>query len=96
MTSRGDQRLEITMGNMLRTGLTIAALIVLAGGILYLKQFHALMPDHRHFHGVPVAYGNVSAILGGVRQFDSRSLIAFGIPVLIAAPVCRVVFGVVC
>lgn len=83
------------MGNMLRIGVTIAALVVLAGGVLYLKQFHGPAPDYQHFHGASTAYGNVRAILSGVRQLDSRSLIAFGILLLIATPVCRVAFGVI-
>jgi uncharacterized membrane protein len=95
MISRGDQRLEIAMGNMLRIGVTIAALVVLAGGVLYLKQFHGPTPDYQHFHGASAAYGNVGVILSGVRQLDSRSLIAFGILLLIATPVCRVIFGVI-
>jgi|ERR1700733_765231 uncharacterized membrane protein len=95
MTSRGDQRLEIAMGNMLRIGVTIAALVVLTGGVLYLRQFHGPAPDYQHFYGASAAYGNVGVILSGVRQLDSRSLIAFGILLLIATPVCRVIFGVI-
>jgi uncharacterized membrane protein len=91
-----DQRLEVSMGHMLRIGVTVAALVVLAGGILYLsKAGGGAMPDYQHFHGAPAAYEHVGAIIVGVLHFDSKSLIEFGILLLIATPVCRVLFGVV-
>jgi uncharacterized membrane protein len=83
------------MGYMLRIGVTIAALVVLAGGILYLKQFQGSIPDYQHFHGAPAAYESLSAIFAGLNRSNSRSWIAFGILLLIATPVCRVIFGVV-
>jgi uncharacterized membrane protein len=90
-----DQRLEIAMGHMLRIGVSLAALVVLAGGILYLQQFHGLIPDYREFHGAPAPYRSIAAILTGVHRLDSRSLIEFGILLLIATPICRVILGVI-
>ena len=90
-----DQRLEIAMGRMLRIGVTVAALVVLAGGIFYLSQSGRPIPDYSHFHGAPVAYEHVTAIFAGALRFDSKSLIEFGILLLIATPICRVFFGVV-
>jgi uncharacterized membrane protein len=94
MTAR-DQRLEIAMGQMLRIGVTVAALVVLAGGVLYLWQNHGPVPDYRHFHGASAEYEHVGSIFGGVMRLDSRSLIEFGLLLLIATPIGRVVFGVV-
>lgn len=90
-----DQRLEIAMGYMLRIGVTVAALVVLAGGVLYLAQFQAAPPDYRHFHAAPAANEHIGSILAGVGRFDSKSVIEFGILLLIATPICRVLFGVV-
>jgi uncharacterized membrane protein len=95
MGSREDKQLEIAMGHMLRAGTNLAASIVLAGGILYLMQFHGPIPDYRHFHGAPPASRSLGAMLKGLGEFDSQSVIACGIVVLIATPVCRVVFGIV-
>lgn|SRR5580698_6858765 len=94
MTS-GDERLECAMGDMLRAGVTAAALMVLLGGVLYLSQFHGPLPDFRHFHGSPAAYEHVGSIVKGVGRLDSGSLIELGILILIATPVCRVIFGMV-
>ncbi|HEY1901482.1 MAG TPA: DUF1634 domain-containing protein [Terracidiphilus sp.] len=93
--SEKDQRLEVAMGHMLRIGVTVAALVVLAGGILYLAQAGGVMPDYRHFHGAPVMYKHVGAIIASALHLDSKSLIELGILLLIATPVCRVLFGVI-
>lgn len=95
MNSRGDRRLEAAMGRMLQIGVTAAASVVLVGGVLYLRQFRGLLPDYRKFHGAPAAYESVSGIFAGACRFDSASLIAFGILLLIATPICRVLFGLI-
>ena len=83
------------MGRMLQIGVTMAALVVLFGGVLYLKHFTGPMPNYQQFHGAPTAYESVLGILAGLGSFDGQSLIALGILLLIATPVCRVIFGVV-
>jgi uncharacterized membrane protein len=90
-----DQRLEIAMGQMLRIGVTVAALVVLAGGVLYLWQNQGPVPDYRHFHGAAAEYEHVGSIFAGVMRLESRSLIEFGLLLLIATPIGRVLFGVV-
>jgi uncharacterized membrane protein len=90
-----DQRLEIAMGRILRVGVTGAALVVLAGGVLYLSQSSRPIPDYSHFHGAPAAYEHVTAIFAGAIRIESTSLIQFGILLLIATPISRVLFGVV-
>jgi uncharacterized membrane protein len=95
MAEGSDHRLEMAMGRMLQIGVTGSALVVLAGGILYLKQFGGAQPNYRHFHGAPAGLVSVHGILSGLSQFDTRSVIAFGILLLIATPICRVIFGVV-
>lgn len=95
MSSQQDQRLETAMGRMLQIGVTVAAMVVLLGGVLYLKQFSGPIPDYRQFHGAPGGYGTVHGILVGVSSFDSQCLIELGILLLIATPICRVIFGVV-
>ena len=94
MSYRGDQRLETAMGRMLQIGVTVAALVVLVGGTLYLRQFTGAIPDYRRFHGAPAAYESVHGILRGVSHLDSGSVIALGILLLVATPACRVLFGV--
>jgi uncharacterized membrane protein len=83
------------MGRMLQLGVTAASLVVLAGGTLYLLQFQGAIPDYRHFRGAAPAYRTIGPIIAGMHRLDSQSLIVFGILLLIATPVFRVIFGVI-
>ncbi|MGD0628321.1 MAG: DUF1634 domain-containing protein [Terracidiphilus sp.] len=95
MAEGSDHRLEMAMGRMLQIGVTVAALVVLLGGILYLKQFGGAQPDYRPFQGAPAGLVSVHGILSGLMHLDTQSVIGFGILLLIATPICRVIFGVV-
>jgi len=90
-----ERGLEIAMGRMLQIGVTVAALVVLAGGVLYLFQSGGMRADYQHFQAAPAALETVSGILAGAVRLDARSVIGFGILLLIATPIGRVVFGVV-
>jgi uncharacterized membrane protein len=84
--------MEMTVSRMLRVGVTTAALIVLAGAILYLLRAHGVEADYRHFHGIPRPADKITPVLEGVRRLDSRSIIHLGILILIATPILRVAF----
>ena len=85
-----DQRVEIWVGIMLRTGVLLAAAIVLTGGILYLVHSHGPRPDYTHFHAEPPAYTTLSGVAHGLAVLDPRAIIMLGLLVLIATPVARV------
>jgi uncharacterized membrane protein len=92
MAEDREHGLEMAMGRMLQIGVT---LVVLAGGILYLLQSGGAKPDYAHFQGAPAAASTVGGIVGGALHMDARSVIGLGILLLIATPICRVIFGVV-
>lgn len=85
-----DRRIETLVGIMLRTGVTIAATVVLAGGVLYLAQNRGPRPNFHQFHGEPPQLLSLSGIAHGVAAGDARSIIMLGILLLIATPVARV------
>ncbi|HEX4038518.1 MAG TPA: DUF1634 domain-containing protein [Acidobacteriaceae bacterium] len=90
-TAWTDHRVETWVGIMLRTGVLLAAAIVLIGGVLYLVHAHAApRPDYTHFHAEPPAYTTLSGVFHGVAAFDPRAIIMLGLLVLIATPVARV------
>ncbi len=91
----GDQRLEMAMGRMLQIGVTIAALVVLAGGVLSLVQAPHTLPDYQHFHGAPPARVHLDSLGTAAFYRNGSAVIEFGILLLIATPVCRVLFGLV-
>jgi uncharacterized membrane protein len=89
-----DERVEKILGDLLRSGVIAAALVVLAGGVVYLFRHGAKPPDYSIFHGVPAEFSSVRGILTSVLELRSRGLIQLGLLLLIATPVARVVFSV--
>ena len=93
MASEADLKMELSISRMLRVGVSVAGIVVLAGCVLYLFRAHGVLPDYRHFHGIPGPADRIAPILVHHR-LDSRSLIRLGILILIATPITRVAFCV--
>jgi uncharacterized membrane protein len=89
-----DERVEEVMGNLLRAGISLAAAVVLTGGIFYLIRYHSTSPGYRVFRGEPADLRSVSGILADAIELRSRGLIQLGLLLLVATPVARVVFSV--
>ena len=89
-----DERVEEIVGNLLRSGVIASAIVVLAGGIIYLIRYGANLPDYSIFHGEPAEFRSVEGILKAAFALRSRGLIQLGLLLLIATPVARVVFSV--
>ena len=79
-----DHRLEQIIGNLLRTGVAVAAAVVAVGGIWYLAAGGHAPVDYRNFHPAP-----------GGWQWSPQGVIQLGLLILIATPVARVVFSLV-
>jgi uncharacterized membrane protein len=90
-----DRRMDNIIASMLRLGVLVAAAVVLAGGLLYLHQNAGAAPDYRHFHGAPNGLRAPEGIAQGVAHGDARSIIQFGLLLLIATPIVRVLLCVV-
>ncbi len=90
-----DHRLEQIIGNLLRTGVMAAAAILLLGGALYLLRYGHGTPNYRTFQGEPSELRNVVQIVKETATFHSRAIIQFGLLLLIATPVARVLFALI-
>jgi len=90
-----DKELESSIAQMLRAGVLLAAAIVVAGGLLYLRHPSRTMPDYAHFHASPASLRTISGIVRGTLQLDAASIIQLGLLVLIATPVARVAMCIV-
>lgn len=82
-----DDRLEQIVGNLLRTGVILAAAVVLAGGLWYLASHGEAAPQYQHFHPA------VSGIRGVLSLPGPLAVIFAGLLILIATPVARVIFA---
>jgi uncharacterized membrane protein len=88
-----DENLELAIGRTLQTGVLLAAAVVLVGGILYLFHASGPRPDYSHFHGVAPELRSPSGIWRGMLHADPESTIQFGLLLLIATPVTRVILA---
>ena len=90
---KADQKMDAIMGILLRSGVMLAAAIVLVGGILFLMRHKTPVTDYHIFSGEPSDLRTISGIFSDVKAFRARGLIQLGLLVLIATPVARVVFS---
>jgi uncharacterized membrane protein len=91
---KADERVENFLGNLLRVGVGLAALVVLTGAILYLAQHGAEQPDGRTFEGEPPHLRSPQGIITNAFSGRGRGVIQLGLLLLIATPVARVAFSV--
>jgi uncharacterized membrane protein len=89
-----DKRIDEIMGLLLRGGVILAALIVLAGGVIYLSRHAVPATNYRVFTGEPPSYTTISGIIASAKSLSGRGLIQFGLLILIATPVARVIFSI--
>ncbi len=89
-----DEQMEQVVSTLLRSGVVVAALVVLVGGVLYLIRFGSTLPNYAVFRGEPADLSSVSGIIRDVLSFHVRGLIQLGLLLLIATPVARVGFSI--
>ncbi len=90
-----EEQVERTIGVMLRVGVITSASVVLAGGLWHLARHGMSIPDYRAFRGEPQGLRSVAGVWQGVLRLEPRSVIQFGLLLLIATPIARVAFSVV-
>ncbi len=93
MASEADLKMEIAISWMLRVGVSLAALVVCFGELVYLLHAHGIVPDYRNFEGIASPADRIPPIMT-LHHLDSRSIIRLGILVLIATPIMRVAYCV--
>ncbi|MGA3317486.1 MAG: DUF1634 domain-containing protein [Candidatus Korobacteraceae bacterium] len=91
----GDQRIEIIIGALLRTGVTLAAAVVFCGAVVYFARHGGGVPNYAVFHGEPENLKSVSAIVHGALGMSGSAIIQLGLLLLIATPVARVLFSAI-
>jgi uncharacterized membrane protein len=93
-TAQTDKYMDELMSVLLRSGVILAACIVLVGGVVYLAG-HPYPMDYRVFRGEPERLHVISGILSEATAFHGRGLIQLGLLVLILTPIARVTFSVI-
>jgi uncharacterized membrane protein len=89
-----DKSVEIFLGEILRGGVLLAALVVFLGGVWFLAQSYDVPQNYRTFRGEPADLRAVPQIVHQAMALRPPGLIQFGLLLLIATPVARVMFSV--
>lgn len=95
MLKMKDKDMEVIMGNLLRAGVLLSALIVTSGGIIFLIKHGNELPQYHSFVSEPQRLRDISNIWKTALQGRGRSLIQLGLLVLIATPIARIIFSVI-
>jgi uncharacterized membrane protein len=86
--------MDLVIGNLLRSGVVLSALIVLFGAVIYLVRHGHSPTEYRVFRGEPSDLRSVRGILRDALALRGRGIIQLGLLFLIATPVARVAFSI--
>jgi len=87
-------KMDYWIGMILRSGVIVSAVIVLAGGLLYLYRYGALAKGYANFQGEPEHLKDIAGICHSALAFQSRGIIQLGLLILIATPIMRVALSI--
>jgi uncharacterized membrane protein len=90
-----DARMEAIMGRLLQVGVLLAATVVLVGGVMYLFGQRGAQANYRLFIARPIQLRHPLALLQGIARGDASAIVVLGILLLVATPICRVIFAVI-
>jgi uncharacterized membrane protein len=90
-----DKDMQLLLGQVLRAGTVISISIVLIGGFFYIYRHGHATPDYRVFKGIPDCVQHPSGIYYGIVNLKGQAIIQFGIVLLIATPIVRVIFSAI-
>ena len=90
-----DARMEIVMGRLLQVGVLLAAGVVIGGGASYLQDHAGERSNYRVFTATPIQVRHPAALLHALSRGDSAGIIELGLLLLVATPICRVMFAVI-
>lgn len=90
-----DKRLETIIGKLLRAGVLSAATLVAIGGIAYLYGNHAQRVNFKTFVASGTNLRTLAGVANSAAHLQPEGLIQFGLLLLIATPVARVVMAVI-
>jgi uncharacterized membrane protein len=89
-----DQKIEGTIGNLLRAGVMSSALVVFVGAFIYLMRHGSAPTDYHVFRGEPSDLRTLSGIFHSAFALHGRGVIQLGLVLLIFTPVARVAFSI--
>ena len=86
--------MDLIIANLLRAGVLLSAVIILFGASIYLTRHVVEVTHYNVFKGEPADLRFVSGIVTAAVSLRGRGIIQFGLLILIATPIARVIFSV--
>jgi uncharacterized membrane protein len=90
-----NEKFESIIGRILQIGVITSAMVVFIGGIFYLAGHASKISDYHAFNRGASCSWSLSGIIANSMALNSYGIIQFGLLVLIATPILRVVFSVI-
>jgi uncharacterized membrane protein len=90
-----DARMETIMGRLLQAGVLLAAVFVLVGGAMYMAAHAGERSSYSVFKGTPIQVRHPAPLLLGLEHGAPSAIIEVGLLLLVATPICRVIFAVI-
>lgn len=93
-TTEQKNKMNTLIGNTLRTGVFLACIVTLLGGIFYLVNSSGNpLPDYSEFHKGADAYTTFEGIFKGAAAFSSQEWMQLGVVLLMLTPIVRVILS---
>jgi len=84
------------IGVLLRVGVLLAAFVVAVGAAIHLSAFATTAPDYAKFSlNRERGLTTIPGVIAGAIKLDGRSVMQFGLLLLIATPIARVMFSLI-
>lgn len=90
-----DHQVEQMIGNLLRAGVLLSALVVAAGAVVYLARHGGQRPHYSTFRDQPETPRNVWLTFEDALAGRGRGIMEVGLLLLIATPIARVALAAV-
>lgn len=84
-----ERDMEVFIGKLLRYGVIASCVITIFGGIIYIYQ-HQTLPDDQVDHYLR----ELTSIIPHMLAFKGDAIVQFGVCVLIATPIMRIVVSI--
>ena len=90
-----DTDMQLLLGHILRFGTIISISIVFLGGVIYLMRHGHTVANYQKFKGIPAFVQYPAGIVNGILNFKGQAIIQFGIILLIATPILRIIVSAI-
>src|SRR4051812_35286213 len=88
-----EKQLDILLSNVLRVGLSAAALLSMVGCVMFFSDFTGGDPTLQKFQAQPQALRSIPGIWNLALQGDPDGLMQLAVLILLATPFLRVIFA---